>query len=515
MWQANEKSANMKLTGAAVLFFAIGAPVAGDPPWVFVDETATRIVASPEVATDDHEEKDMAVGDVDMDGDMDLVVVRKQPYTTMGRRRNVLFMNEGGVMVDRTAEYATEADDGGQGFLDLTNDRDVELVDVNGDGWLDIVTATTLSHGLPQTISHPRVYINNGEVDGVWQGFRYEQARIPTLPEAPHFCSVAAGDVTRNGTPDLYFADYENDLEDRLLINDGNGYFTDETAARLTPGFQNSYFGTASEICDLNGDGWGDIIKNNALGSAPPYFGIGIYHFPNDQTGYFDDGIYQDIHDLDSLCYYFDVGDLNNDNRLDVFIVKDSQDRAYYNTGTQHNGLITAEMRTISSSRTTGFGGNVHMADLDRDGDLDVGVADIDVDIPGCNREMTLLENMGNMPYPDLVDPFPSTQDQNYNVSTFDFAFIDINGDGWLDIWQGTCTGTQVLIQQPPCLADLDGDGNVGAADLALLLGSWGPCPDPCMPGSPVTTCAADLSGDCSVEALDLAMLLGGWGPCP
>ncbi|MCZ6653909.1 MAG: hypothetical protein O7D91_12895 [Planctomycetota bacterium] len=28
----------------------------------------------------------------------------------------------------------------------------------------------------------------------------------------------------------------------------------------------------------------------------------------------------------------------------------------------------------------------------------------------------------------------------------------------------------------PPCPADLDGDGSVGAADLAMLLGSWGAC---------------------------------------
>lgn len=54
------------------------------------------------------------------------------------------------------------------------------------------------------------------------------------------------------------------------------------------------------------------------------------------------------------------------------------------------------------------------------------------------------------------------------------------------------------------CPADLDGSGDVGAGDLAILLGSWGVCAD----------CPADLDGDGSVGAGDLAQLLGAWGPC-
>ena len=55
------------------------------------------------------------------------------------------------------------------------------------------------------------------------------------------------------------------------------------------------------------------------------------------------------------------------------------------------------------------------------------------------------------------------------------------------------------------CLGDLDGDFVVGAADLAYLLGHWGPC----------VLCAADLDGDGAVGAPDLALLLGAWGACP
>ena len=63
--------------------------------------------------------------------------------------------------------------------------------------------------------------------------------------------------------------------------------------------------------------------------------------------------------------------------------------------------------------------------------------------------------------------------------------------------WIATIPGAQ------PC-PELTGDGVVDAADLAVLLGSWGPC----------SGCSADLNGDSVVDAADLAILIGAWGPC-
>lgn len=59
----------------------------------------------------------------------------------------------------------------------------------------------------------------------------------------------------------------------------------------------------------------------------------------------------------------------------------------------------------------------------------------------------------------------------------------------------------------PPCPADLNSDGEVGPADLAGLLASWGPCANP-------DDCPADLNGDDEVGPFDLATLLAAWGPC-
>lgn len=66
---------------------------------------------------------------------------------------------------------------------------------------------------------------------------------------------------------------------------------------------------------------------------------------------------------------------------------------------------------------------------------------------------------------------------------------------------------TQTIALEPiaACSSDMNGDQTVNAADLAVLLGAWGP-----NPGNP-----ADLNGDGLVNAADLAQLLGSWGPCP
>jgi len=53
------------------------------------------------------------------------------------------------------------------------------------------------------------------------------------------------------------------------------------------------------------------------------------------------------------------------------------------------------------------------------------------------------------------------------------------------------------------CPGDLNADGAISSADLALLLGQWGT-------GDP----AADLDGSGAVGEEDLALLLAGWGAC-
>lgn len=58
------------------------------------------------------------------------------------------------------------------------------------------------------------------------------------------------------------------------------------------------------------------------------------------------------------------------------------------------------------------------------------------------------------------------------------------------------------------CPGDLNGDGTVDGADLGLIVGAWGPCPDG-------AACPGDLTLDGVVSGDDLGALLGAWGGCP
>ena len=69
---------------------------------------------------------------------------------------------------------------------------------------------------------------------------------------------------------------------------------------------------------------------------------------------------------------------------------------------------------------------------------------------------------------------------------------VDLDADG---------NGTADCLEQ--CPADLSGDGEVGGADLSMMLEQWG------------SVGSGDLTGDGSINGADLAQLLEQWGACP
>jgi len=223
----------------------------------FNDETDTRITitnvtGNSDVNAVDDQEKDLAIGDFDRDSFMDLVVVRKAPFSSPGAKTDLLFMNRNGVLTDETDLYAPE-------FLsDVTDSRDVICVDVNNDDWPDLFVISTFE-------DQPKLFINQGnDSNGDWQGFEDESStRLPTITVNPiQFCAGWRGDLTGNDYNDLYMINYapSGNARDVLLINDGTGNFTDETISRLGD-LRNSSFGTGVEFHDVDNDLDLDIVK--------------------------------------------------------------------------------------------------------------------------------------------------------------------------------------------------------------------------------------------------------------
>jgi hypothetical protein len=452
--------------------------------WATFAKDTTRIVnpngTTATQVTTNVDEKDFCWGDVDKDGWVDVAMVCKAPQNSTPRPRvGYLLMNENGKLVDRTAQFASDSDVAGDfGFLTQITNREVLFADVDNDGWLDMITAPTLSDGLAKNISHPRIYRNKGKVNGLWQGFRYEDARFPQLltiggglAVAPRFCGMAIGDVNGDNYVDIYFADYDTteppgavnepanwDLNDRLLINDGAGNFIDSLETRMTTQMLFSTFGTHAMIKDINADGFPDIIKNTALNSAT--YDSASYQNPL-SPGTFN--IFQQITNASSTPYHFDMADLNHDNRPDLIVGDDGTDFVKYNTGVDALGRViwSANVNhTWLSGADDGFPGTTVCADLNNDGWVDLVQSDVDVDLPSCARRLHIYRNPGGAVgslislreemqmagtggWKGVVGMLASDQ-----TGTWDCATIDLDNDGDIDIIQGRCTGVFVWLNQ-------------------------------------------------------------------
>jgi len=416
--------------------------------WIdFEDQTNTRIVVSnvndnSDLNAIDDQEKDLAVGDFDKDTFMDLVVVRKVPFSSPGGKTDLLFMNRNGVLEDETDIYAAE-------FLsNSTDSRDVICIDVNNDTWLDIFIISTFA-------DQPKLFMNQGnDINGDWLGFVDESStRFPTLTVNPiQFCAGWGGDLTGNGFADLYLANYSPSglALDVLLVNDGTGNFTDETQTRIGD-LRNSSFGTSVEFHDVDNDNDLDIVKNLGLFDVAPFNDKGPIVLFNNGSGTFTNFYVIPT----SASYMVTGGDLNNNGLLDFYIVDDGADYLKSVTGFTVDQNLTVTEQALPTNRTNQFGGNVKMIDLDNDGDLDVGLSSVDTDLPPCatdqNRRFVIFENQGVFGG-NLIHPYGATIN-NWNVSTYDHDYIDINSDGYMDIILGTCDGYQIFMQEDPTLS--------------------------------------------------------------
>ncbi|MEM7332512.1 MAG: putative Ig domain-containing protein, partial [Chloroflexota bacterium] len=408
----------------------------------WADETNSRL----DLTGTDSFEKDLAIGDLDQNGWDDIVIVRKNAFDAVGGQSDILLMNNNGQLEDKTSDYVPE-------FLtNQTDARDVVMADLDGDGWLDVIIASTFE-------DPPVLYRNQGmDAFGNWLGLSDESSRLPSTYDTGtvQFCAVTVGDVNGDDEPDIYFANYafESGAQDVLLINDGFGNFTEESETRLGD-LRNSAFGTAVQIIDMNNDQKNDIVKLSAEYAIEPFNKAGVFTLLNNGDGTFTN--FEEIPSNDA--YMFMVAHLNEDQVLDVFVQEDAQD--LINFGSTDSGYAT---QMINSARTVSHGGNFQFADIDRDGDLDLGLADVDTMFPPCDtgndsvRKFVLLKNDGNGGFSDPYGASPEVWNQNM----FDFAFIDIDRDGNMDIFAAECDGYGVYMNtavpsanQPPIITDL------------------------------------------------------------
>lgn len=132
------------------------------------------------------------------------------------------------------------------------------LVDVDSDGDLDLVIVGSGYESSPQSPWYwDRLYLNNGD------GFFSKTNGLPRLSRSKS--CIAAGDFDGDGDVDLFIGGrygaegYPTAADSYLLVNDGNGNFTDSTA-ELAPALTAMGLVTSALWSDFDNDGDLDLL---------------------------------------------------------------------------------------------------------------------------------------------------------------------------------------------------------------------------------------------------------------
>ncbi len=221
---------------------------------------------------------------------------------------------------------------------------------------------------------------------------------------------VRAADLDGDGDLDLVLA---NEFQpNTILLNDGNGVFTNGTAGNLP---QENHDSEDVAIADFNGDGHLDLVFCSEDDVTLGWTNVHEFYL-GDGAGHFTAASYQPP---DSEANAVMTADLNNDGLPDLLFGNKGPNLALINSG---NGTFTAETQRIPQTfRTTQ---DLAMADVDGDGDLDLMEGNEDGNLLHINNGLGYFANESSARLP-----------QNLNIETRKVTFGDVDSDGDVDIF--------------------------------------------------------------------------------
>jgi hypothetical protein len=246
-----------------------------------------------------------------------------------------LFPNNGGGVFGAPLSYSLA---GPCGFQDSQNN--LAVADFDADGRLDFGWALLLDGVV--------VYLNHGRGS-------FDSVRTMPNPVTPYVQALASADFDRDGRPDLAGLSWGYGFPSYLRIfhNTGAATFAETDLAQ---GKQSPQVIAAG---DLNGDGWPDLVIDDA--------GTGMEVLLNRAEGSFEPpSTYAFAEEVRSIA----IGDLNGDGASDVVFGGYSFDDlgVFFNRG---DGTFAPVVHwTVSNSPWA-----VALGDLNGDGHLDVAVA--------------------------------------------------------------------------------------------------------------------------------------------
>ncbi|MBT9557315.1 MAG: VCBS repeat-containing protein [Myxococcales bacterium] len=228
---------------------------------------------------------------------------------------------------------------------------------------------------------------------------------------------IAVGDVNGDGAPDLY-APSGYGGPHLLLMNDGNGAFSDEAALRL-PMYHPQ--GAATRFGDVDGDKDLDLfVSDDYTVGGPPYGHLWV----NDGDGFFVEsaGAIPDAIDGEDIID-LEFADVDRDFDLDLVVSAhtDGTGALWLNDGT---GVFVAG-GTLPPPAFSAYHYNVSACDIDGDGDLDLWRDNLG---PQFTEQLLINDGAGN-----FVDETAARVVGNPGADDNGVICYDIDQDGDLD----------------------------------------------------------------------------------
>ncbi len=365
-----------------------------------------------------------------------------------GRAQSALFTDtceKAGIHFTDVAFHTTHK------YLIETMGSGVAAFDYDNDGLLDLFFV----NGAPLTDPTPKGTIPQKASSADWNRL-FHQKKDGTFEDVTekagvkgvgYGMGVAAGDFDNDGFEDLYVTAYGGN---RLYHNNGNGTFTDITASSgtggdTTPG--QSWYTSAAWV-DLDNDGKLDLIvlrytqwdfedvwcgehrEGYRAYCHPDIFpAITPLVFHNDGNGHFTESAKKMGLNVPGKGLGLALADFDRDGKIDLAVANDSMlEFLYHNkgNGTYEETGLTAEIAVDSDGRTyAGMG--IDFEDYDNDGLPDLVITNL------ANQRYALYRNNGDSTF--TYDSYTSgIARMTLLHSGWGIHFLDYDNDGWKDL---------------------------------------------------------------------------------